>query len=416
MKTTAIRELLNLIEKQLNWGDVNEWPSKDFEKLNLLILEKTKVSLSASTLRRLWGKVDYNHQPSGTTLDTLAQFAGYESWREFTSHIQLPEAVPPAPITVKEQFNSAKWFKIALSGIGGVALLLLISYIIKSANPVINARKYSFSSRTITRDVPNSVVFTYNAQAAPTDSVFVQQSWDSSKRSPVAKNGHQYTSIYYRPGFYLAKLVIGQQIVKEHPLLISTNGWLGMIAQKPVPVYLAQNEFKQNGELRITPSTVLSKGLTMSPNPPVTEFYNVGNFKAVPLTDFFFSTEVKNEYNEGAAKCQLIKVVLLTDETPIAIPLSAPGCIAKLNLMNGVDMVSGKSTDLSGFGVDLSKWVKVLCRSKGKKIQYFVNDKLVYESQLPAVKRSILGIGFTFQGAGAVKNIQLSSNNIPVFQ
>lgn len=415
MKTTAIRQLLNLIEKQLNWGDVKDWLSKDFEKLNLLILEKTKVSLSASTLRRLWGKVDYNHQPSGTTLDTLAQFAGFESWREFTSQLQLPEAAQAASTPVKKQFNSGRWFKIALLLIACIVVLLLIRYIIKPANPVIDARDYSFSSRTITRDLPNSVVFTYNAQAAPTDSIFVQQSWDSSKRSPVAKNGHQYTSIYYRPGFYLAKLVVGQQIVKEHPLLISTNGWLGMIAQKPVPVYLTQDEFERNSELQITTSTIVSKGLTMSPNPPVTEFYNVGNFKPVPLTDFSFNTEVKNDYNEGAAKCQMIKVILLTDETPVVIPLSAPGCIAKLDLMNGADKVSGKSTDLSGFGTDLSKWVKVSCRSKGKKIQYFVNDKLVYESQLPGVKRSILGIGFTFQGAGSAKNIQLDSKNRIVF-
>src|SRR5258708_26149981 len=81
--TSEIRKLLQIIEDQLDWGDAAAWQSKDFESLNELIFEKTKVSLSASTLRRVWGRVEYKHLPSGTTLDTLSRFAGFESWRAF---------------------------------------------------------------------------------------------------------------------------------------------------------------------------------------------------------------------------------------------------------------------------------------------------------------------------------------------
>ncbi|HTK20245.1 MAG TPA: hypothetical protein VL442_12045 [Mucilaginibacter sp.] len=84
MSAADLKCLLAIIEDQLDWGDPSGWQGKDFEILNELILEKTKVSLSASTLRRLWGRVEYNHLPSGTTLDTLARFAGSENWRAFT--------------------------------------------------------------------------------------------------------------------------------------------------------------------------------------------------------------------------------------------------------------------------------------------------------------------------------------------
>src|SRR5215475_3736440 len=84
MSAADLKRLLAIIEEQLDWGDPSTWQGKDFEILNELILEKTKVSLSASTLRRLWGRVEYNHLPSTTTLDTLARFAGFESWRAFT--------------------------------------------------------------------------------------------------------------------------------------------------------------------------------------------------------------------------------------------------------------------------------------------------------------------------------------------
>jgi hypothetical protein len=149
--------------------------------------------------------------------------------------------------------------------------------------------------------------------------LFFQQSWDSSKRTQIDKKRHQYTSIYYRPGFYLAKLVVGQHVVKEHPILIWTNGWLGMIAQKPVPVYLVQKDFEAGDELKISPETIISKGLTLNPVPPRVELYNVGNFKPVSLDDFAFSAAVKNDYHEGAAKCQLVKIILITDEVTVEI-------------------------------------------------------------------------------------------------
>src|ERR1700748_2063400 len=84
MSQADLKPLLLIIEQQLDWGDAASWQGKDFEILNELILEKTKVSLSASTLRRIFGRVEYNHMPSGTTLDTLAQFADFENWRAFT--------------------------------------------------------------------------------------------------------------------------------------------------------------------------------------------------------------------------------------------------------------------------------------------------------------------------------------------
>src|ERR1700753_3904386 len=94
MSASELKRLLAIIEQQLDWGDASTWQSKDFEILNQLIFEKTKISLSASTLRRIWGRVEYNHLPSGTTLDTLAQFAGFENRRAFVKN--KPVAAKPA--------------------------------------------------------------------------------------------------------------------------------------------------------------------------------------------------------------------------------------------------------------------------------------------------------------------------------
>ncbi|WP_183560833.1 hypothetical protein [Mucilaginibacter sp. SP1R1] len=418
MDASAIKQLLKIIEQQLDWGNASDWQSKDFENLNLLILEKTKVSLSASTLRRIWGRVEYNHLPSTTTLDTLARFADFETWRAFMRRHSSAEAstdhtLPKSSNPVKERLN---WkLRAALLAIAIITTTLIAMYIKKEPEPAATDA-FTFSFKPVTRDIPNSVIFSYNAKTSPTDSVFIQQSWDPQTRTLVDKNLHRHTSVYYRPGSFHAKLVVNKQIVKELPLIISTNGWLGLIAHKPMPVYLNKNEFISLDIMSIPASTIQKKNINLEPQPPVVEFYNVGNFKPVPLNDFSFSVEIKNDYREGAAACQFTDIVLITDQVPVIIPLSAKGCVSDLNLLDAHDMVSGKKTDFTGFGADLSQWVKVNCYVTGSKIQYYVNNKLAYESALPHKKMNIVGLGYSFQGTGSVRKIRLQSGNKTVFQ
>src|ERR1700740_3554439 len=82
-------KLVTIIVEQTGWGPVSGWQGGDFRRLSAVIFDKTRVTLSESTLRRILGKADYPHLPSETTLNTLAIFAGYESWRAFTAQITV---------------------------------------------------------------------------------------------------------------------------------------------------------------------------------------------------------------------------------------------------------------------------------------------------------------------------------------
>src|SRR5687767_5441651 len=76
-----LQQCLDQIEQKLAWGPHTEWTNYDFEKLSETISGATGVTLSISTLKRLWGKVTYKNVPALNTLNTLARFAGYEDWR-----------------------------------------------------------------------------------------------------------------------------------------------------------------------------------------------------------------------------------------------------------------------------------------------------------------------------------------------
>jgi len=415
MSQADLKQLLLIIEQQLDWGDAATWQSKDFEILNELILEKTKVSLSASTLRRIWGRVEYNHMPSGTTLDTLAQFAGFNNWRAFTRQGKSPAATQASV----EDITAAKrkrgiWPAAALAVVALVALALVGMHVRSAIEPARGT--FSFKSRPVTRSLPNSVIFDYSVKANPGDSVGIQQSWDPTTRTTVDKEKHQFTSIYYVPGFYHAKLLVNNKIVKEHTLMTPTDGWLALIENRPIPVYLSSQEYTHGGILQVPVSVITGKNFTMEPRQPTVSYFNVGNFKPVPLSDFSFSTEIRNDYNAGSGACQYAQIILFTDNTPVIVQLSAKGCISNLRLLNGRFFESGKDHDLSGFGANLSKWVKVDCKSAGDKIQYYVDGKFAYESVAPKYTESIVGMGFTFQGTGSVKEIDLKKGDSTIFK
>jgi hypothetical protein len=94
-----IEKTIKLYESDTGWGDSNDWSNQDFLILSEKIRERTGVMLSHVTLKRVWGKVKYDSLPSTHTLNTLVQFLGYESWRDFRSQYGNRTA---SAITVKQ--------------------------------------------------------------------------------------------------------------------------------------------------------------------------------------------------------------------------------------------------------------------------------------------------------------------------
>lgn len=54
--------------------------------LSTKIKASTGENLSVSTLRRLFGMVESNHESSISTLDILSRFVGYRGWRDYVAH------------------------------------------------------------------------------------------------------------------------------------------------------------------------------------------------------------------------------------------------------------------------------------------------------------------------------------------
>ena len=174
--------------------------------------------------------------------------------------------------------KSAIWSIGLVTGIG-LSLFLAFSLSQKQKKDSKSAAQYSFSSRPVAAGIPNSVVFTFDVSQAKTDCLFVQQSWDESKRFRIERNQHEATSIYYYPGFYRAKLTVDSAVVKQHKLLIKTDGWLPLVVQEPVPVYFKPEESTRDGVFGLSIEQIESRNILMQPEAPNVKYFNVQDLR-----------------------------------------------------------------------------------------------------------------------------------------
>lgn len=428
-----IRLCLQQVEAKLKRGCSSEWTTYDFDRLSVEIQEATGVSLSVTTLKRLWGKLSYQHMPAMTTLNTIARFAGYEDWRDFKQQSSageqvvppLPEEGPP-PVNHLAVANTAtadhlpeekakgghltgqdkkrKWYVLFV-----VQLLVIAGALfVWSRQPVkkVNAADYRFSSnKMVSEGVPNSVIFHYNASDAGDDTVYIAQTWDVSRKVAVPKDKHQYSAIYYVPGYFKAKLMVGTQIVKTHDLLITSGGWVALSeGDAPVPVYFKKEAFQKDSILSVDVPLLQQNFLYDRPSPAKIRFVNVQEMGSLQNDHFVFETMVRNPRNDKSAACQLVEVLLLCKDDVIMAPLCPKGCVGDLQLYGRGHGVSSKDADLSGFGCDLDDWVALRVEANGRQLRFRVNGKLAYELDCPNAPAGIIGLQYRFFGPGAIKN------------
>ena len=468
---SLIRQVKKMFEEKTGWGNSDTWTNQDFLQLSELIRDETGITLSHVTLKRVWGKVKYDSLPNTHTLNTLAQFLGYDNWRDLAARhppAQNPPAQPlpeitqnPPGLSRNSPENTQHPPEAALNSTNGktdsglrpdqpaapqgnpdqpaapqgspaqparslhrqfrriwlgapiLVLILAILLFLHGQQPPPQPQDYAFSSKkVVAAGLPNSVIFDYDASRSPDDSVIIQQSWDTTRRVKVPKSGHQYTSIYYYPDFYHATLRVHDQVVKTHSLLIQSNGWLPLIEQNPVPVYFKKEEAIHDGKISLSLDQIRAKNIPLQPSAPTVMFSNVRDFGEIYSDHFTFETSVRNDYSEGSAACQMTRIYLLCEGTAIWIPLCARGCVSTTDLYFTYFYTSGRREDLSNFGVDFSKFVKLRIEADSGRAKIFVNNQLAFTVPRHIRHSKIIGIDYRFEGTGSVDYVYLSNGKI----
>ena len=450
-----IEECLRLIEIKWQRGSREEWTSYDFDKLNTAIFDATGVSLSISTLKRLFGKVSYPNLPSVHTLNTLARFAGFEDWNDFRQHHPLPTQPPPqttlftapqptllttpqttsytnpptpqtnpqpnygefatiknpdTPTPPTKKTRLTRWWALLLLPLAILLYSLLSTR--NSTHTLPDPSAFSFSCNKVQSEgAPNSVVFHYKTPVSSNDSVFISQTWDLSRKTAVPADGTEHSAIYYYPGYFVAKLIVDTQIVRTHTLMITSDGWLALADGNPVPIYFKKEEVARKEGIEVDSATLERYHLALQPAPPKTRLFYMKDMGALSDTSFTFETTLKTGFTRGSAICQNVQVLIQCKDDIIIIPLAAKACIGDLSLYAAGAGATSRNADLSGFGSDLTQWTILKVTSENHQMTFFVNGKQAYSLHFPHDPIDIVGVQYRFSGPCAVKNARFTAGN-----
>ena len=408
-----------------------QWTSEDFEQLSDKIFERTQVRLSVTTLKRIWGKVKYDSSPNVVTLNALAKYMGYESWRNFRSRYAIivsgeemanDKRRPPAPS--KKGLTREKRLLLMVPVL--LLLLAFLSFLFIDKEEVSASEKKEagtekvvakplFESTKTSDDLPNSVVFHYDASMYDSDEVYIQQNWDPQRREKVDGRGNYHTSIYYTPGYFASKLIVDGEVKAEDIVFIKTQGWKGMINLSPKPAYLHDSEIRGKGVIHITPASFAEKTGSKVFNDTWATFHNVREF-GVTGDHFSFEASLRNSSALEESLCRNVLVYILGSVSAVIVPLSDKGCISELRLLTGNRWISGKESDLSAFGCDFKERQYLQIAVAGRKLEVSLNQKTILSEPVSGSIGDIVGIRFAFEGAGEVASVKLAGPEGVVYE
>ena len=434
----ALENCLQLIEQKLNWGGSSNWSSYDFGKLSDIIQDKTGVMLSVTTLKRLWGKLKYDNLPSITTLNTLARFLDFKDWREFgqrqiaasadvdaannsssnsantyagsSSNTSANNVLQTGRITRPGKLGSIRKYLLLLIA-GCIIIAAIYTLTGMSRKTAVNPDQFEFSANKIIGEgVPNSVIFSYDASASKSDSVYIVQTWDISRKTLVPRDRTEHSAIYYYPGFFRTKLIVDGTVVKTHVLQITSNGWLCLAEQQPEPVYFRKDQYIKEDRIEVDSNALKAFNLSLHPKPPKIRFFNQSDMGALMNDNFVFETTLKNEFHEGAGACQNVQVLIQCKDDIIIIPLAAKACVGDLRLYAAGIEAYSKHADLSKFGCDLTQWSTLKVETINRHMIFYVNGVKAYELDFPNPPTGIVGVQYRFNGLGAVKDTRFTAD------
>ncbi len=419
---TDVERCKRLIEASLGWGDAASWTNEDFAELGDRIFARTSVQLSISTLKRIWGKVKYDHSPTTATLNALARYAGFDSWRDFLLK-SSPAATPPAqpgltrpavPLPPAHPHRRPILTPLVIGTVVLAGLLALLSA--RFIHAPVSTPLLKFESHRTSDGLPNSVVFDYDATPLHPKEVMIQQSWDPKRREKVDPNGKQHTSIYYYPGYFTAKLVVDGVIRRESEVYIASNGWKAIVGRQPYPVYLSAQETRgDSGTLAVSAATLSEKTGSRVFSDTWVTFADVRPFQGVSGDHFSLTTTLRNTSTVEQCLCRHIDIVVQGKKSVIIVVLSDKGCISSLGLYPGFgNGINGKDHDLSAFGCDFRQWQRLVCTEKDHVLTITLNGRPVFSAGNAKTIGDIVGLNIKFEGTGAIREAVLQGDGAPI--
>ena len=125
-KKTALQLLREAVEQKV--GRKISTP-KDFTFLSEHIFEEIHISISPTTLKRIWGYVQNANTFRSSSLNTLAVFVGYQDWDNFLASAEKEYGTLPEEPDYKERKSKLKNIFLSAAALSFAAVLFIAMWL-----------------------------------------------------------------------------------------------------------------------------------------------------------------------------------------------------------------------------------------------------------------------------------------------
>ncbi len=411
-----LNKALKKIEKKLQWGPAEQWTHQQFVKLSEMISDKTKITISVSSLLRLYGKTkkykeEYN--PQAETKNALALFLGYKHWVDFVNRNKWLHLLAGK---LKRKFTIVTILIIVVMIAAG--LYIYQNYSDKN----LHHKQFEFTFRgenLIGKHTPHTVVIHYDITDVPYDSVFI----DFDDRGTVKtrrvksiyhlpKNKHTITHIYRLNRFYRVKLFAADTVLAQANVMIKTNGWEGFADGNDGHKLLffdSSQIIRNNGVMDIPLKKIFRAGIDSTEEYRV-YFRNIDEFN-LDCDNLSFKTRVKARFRKGVIECAHFQVNIIGENGHLFCTFMKPGCAAEVDIQLNEHFIIGDEHDLSQFTRDLEQWSDIEIRTDEQNVFVLFNDEEIFSAAYNKPVGMLKGLRFEFKGYGAVDYLMMHDNN-----
>ncbi len=406
------------IEDELDWSHAStEWKQRDYLNLIELLEDKTGISLSLSTVKRIWQQ-NYNGTPHPSTLDALAQFLDYKDWLSFQEAEKLHlQSIAALPDPLRQRVISRprpQLFGIILVLTIGVAIWYILTNQDNNSKGILLAKQtVPFTAQNSkTSGLPNTVIFNFDLSAVEADSFFIQQSWNPKNRERINRDDSVLTSIYYYPGVHTAKLIANDSIISETTVEVYSPKWIAAVRDGEkdlIPTYLSLPQSQKHPLLSISKSQLLAQHIEIQKG-LILNYVLVDDFEEkVSGDDFTLSLKIKADSLMNLT-CPIMGIVIIGKKETHAITLIEEGCVHRAFAKFSEVSSNGRNTDLSKLGIKPYEWQSLSIKVGEKQGLVFLQEDLVLDMTYQSSIGHIVGFNIYFTGLGQIDSLRLENN------
>ncbi|KFC18227.1 hypothetical protein [Epilithonimonas lactis] len=401
-KKKQFKNIVKSCENRFGRGDSASWKHSDFSDFSSEIQRATKISISVNTLKRIFGKisVDDNYLPQQATIEALKNYAG-----DYIDEDPIDQVNVSATENTTKSSSPNK--SRVVRGVFLVLLLVLLGCLfLITKDKDLGEIKISSTEGLL----PKTAVFDLELPSSD-DSLFIDFG-DKSAPIHLTKGIERISHTYLFPGVFKVEIKDSEKPLVETKIYVPSNKWLGLgfFRQREIPnSYYAFPAVRSGKDsvFHISNLQLQNAGLDTVKS----YFTRLCNFTPIEKysDNFVFETTFKNAKPNKAIYCNSMRFQISGIEQMIRFNFVSSGCSSKVLNAISEEIVSGNNTNLSRFVIDLEKWNTAKLINRNKRLQLYVNDKLIYEGVYKKSVGDLRGVFVEFEGNGYVKNCTLKS-------